>query len=405
MTQDFNNQNNNLISNNQTALNQQPTNNINRQMSFNHPAQPNNVIPNSPKKNNLGLLAGIVILVVAVIVGCILIFGGESKSKTQSEEEKQKENIKPITYLNPSTVNVTDKLAITLEQSSENGKGVLFGISDKGAAENLKIGDHYLGNNIFMVSTYDKNDEFSVKYNDINFAFELESQYYVKNENTETLDGDQIVYKENNYIVTSNNINSYTLYYLFDEKYYNSYDDNKKTGTWSIINISFPATLEKAKERIKEIENNMDVCIYNKKDGYNSCLQNQKDKNYKHLSDVLVDTLMDYNLYVDSYENIKYIDNAEITFQKYVTFDGIDEDDYTEFEMNFYTNDLNETEVTQKTTLNGKEVKITKYHSLYYANFPQESGYLKMLIDLPYGVEENDENVIKSITETFSKTK
>jgi len=136
MTQDFNNQNNNLISNNQTALNQQPTNNINRQMSFNHPAQPNNVIPNSPKKNNLGLLAGIVILVVAVIVGCILIFGGESKSKTQSEEEKQKENIKPITYLNPSTVNVTDKLAITLEQSSENGKGVLFGISDK---EPLKI--------------------------------------------------------------------------------------------------------------------------------------------------------------------------------------------------------------------------------------------------------------------------
>ncbi len=410
MNQDFNNFNNqnNNMNYNQPAFGA-PVNNFNQQAPNTFGQPQNNMGAQPPKKNNLPLIIGIAVAVVAVIVVCVLALGGDSKSEKKKEEEKAKANLKEITYFNSSSKNETDKLILSLEQSSESGKGLLFAIDKKGIAKNLKGDSYSLENDALYISKYSKHDEFSIAFNDSNFIFELESEYYVKDENGETLDSQPIVYKENNYIVTENNIDSYTLYYLYDESYYNSYSDDEKRGTWSLIHISFPETLDAAKARIKEIENNMDICIYNKKDGYDNCVtadgKKINYKKYKHINDVLVDTLIDYDLYVDSYENITQLKSGEIYVEKYIELEGVDNDYNTEFEIEFDSYDVDAEKVVATSKLNGNDVKFRKPYSLHYANIKTKHGYIEMLVNLPYGAEESNENAIKVLEETFKKTK
>ena len=410
MNQDFNNFNNqnNNMNYNQPAFGA-PVNNFNQQAPNTFGQPQNNMGAQVPKKNNLPLIIGIAVAVVAVIVVCILAFGGDSKSAKKKEEEKAKANLKEITYFNSSSKNETDKLILSLEQSSETGKGLLFAIDKKGIAKNLRGDSYSLENDELYISKYSKHDGFSIAFNEENFIFELESEYYVKDENGETLDSQPIVYKENNYIVTENNIDSYTLYYLYDESYYNSYSDDEKRGSWSVVHISFPDTLDEAKERIKEIENNMDICIYNKEDGYDNCLtadgKKINYKKYKHIKDVLVDTLIDYDLYVDSYENITQLKSGEIYVEKYIQLEGVDNDYNTEFEIEFGSYDVEESKVVATSKLNGKEVKFTKPYSLHYANIKTKNGNIEILVNLPYGAEESNENAIKVLEETFKKTK
>lgn len=409
MNQDFNNPNfnnqNNNMNYNQPSFGT-PVNNFQQPVPNNMNNNLNQMPNQQPKKNNLPLIIGIAVAVVAVIVVCVLAFGGDSKSEKKKEEEKA--NLKEITYFNPSTKNETDKLLLSLEESSESGKGILFAIDKKGISKNLKGDYSSLENDVIRVSKYSKHDEFSVYYNETNFIFELESESYILEENEEILGYDLIVYKENNFIVTENNIDSYTLYYLYDETYYRDYED-EKTGTWSVIHISFPETLEDAKARIKEIENNMDICVYNKKDGYDNCTtatgKKIDYKKYKHINDVLVDSLIDYDLYVDSYENITQVKSGEVFVEKFIQLDGVSNNYNTEFEIEFDSYDVDPEKVVATSKLNGNDVKFRKPYSLHYANIKTKYGYIEMLVNLPYGAEESNENAIKVLEETFKKTK
>ena len=143
MNQDFNNFNNqnNNMNYNQPAFGA-PVNNFNQQAPNTFGQPQNNMGAQVPKKNNLPLIIGIAVAVVAVIVVCVLVFDGDSKSSKKKEEEKAKANLKEITYFNSSSKNETDKLILSLEQSSETGKGLLFAIDKKGIAKNLR-GDSY----------------------------------------------------------------------------------------------------------------------------------------------------------------------------------------------------------------------------------------------------------------------
>lgn len=410
--QNYNNQNNNMMPNNQPVFGTPVQNNFNQPMPNNFGQPQNNMVMNEPpKKNNLPIIIGIAVAaVVIIVVACVFIFGGNSEDKKKKEEEKKTQaNIKEITYFNASSKKETDKLLLSLEGYSPNSKGLLFGINKKGVSKIFKGDSYSLSNDVISISQYDFDNEFSIYYNDTNFIFELESEYYVKDENGETLDDQPIVYRENNYIVTENNIDKYTLYYLYDEMYYNSYNDDEKSGSWSVIHISFPETIDAAKARIKEIEENIDICIYDQKEGYDSCTtatgKKMDYKKYKHIRDVLVDTLIDYDLYVDSYENITDVDSGEVIVEKYIALDGVSSDYNTEFEIEFDYGDIDPEKVVATSKLNGNDVKFRKPYSLHYANIKTKHGHIEMLVDLPYGAEESNENAIYVLEETFKKNK
>lgn len=389
MNQDFNNlnQNTNDVQTNQPVYENQTY------TTLEQPIQQNNI--GSPKKFNFGLIAGIGAVAIAAVVGSVLIFGGGDKTN-DSSNGKNNEKVKDIVYFNKESINVTDKVGFTIDL---NNKSVFFGIEGKGIANNLKGDSYYLNNDLLTLSSYYSKDELSIQLNKEYFNLELETVKYEKNETGEYVDNNQIVYKEGNYFVVTNNINSYTLYYLFEENYY---------GQWGTLLISFPDTLDSAKQIITKIKSNVNICIYDKNASSDNCLTDDGKsinyKEYKHINDVLIDSLKEYNLYLDSYEDIYKVDNGDIKIVKEINYEGLDIDDETRFEIDF-NNTLNPDEVVTTSELNGQKVQYRKPYSLYYAYLEKDSKYTEIYIDLPYGVDETDENAKNVMIETFSKTK
>lgn len=422
MNQDLNNLN-------QTNFNSQDSNNVN-QTNFNNQIN-NGVIQtgelynqnvnenstlyssdpimneNKPsKKNNLPIIIAVVVSIL-VVVGLLFGFGGKSKSNSEKGEVNKSGELKKITYFNSSTKNEKDKLFLSYDALTENGIGIIFAIDEKGVANNLKGDGYSFGNGVFSLDQY-KSDQLVGTINNFNFYFNLELEKYEKNNNEEKLADGLIIYTDGNYVITENNIGSYSLYYKYDETYNKYSTEEQKWGSWYVIRLDFCDSLEEAKEVIEEIENHMDICSYDVEEGFNSsvCVSGKllNYKEYKNIDDVLVDSLADYGLYVNSYKNISFVDNGELVVKNHVALTGVD-DSETEFEIEFEAQELKPEQIITTTKLNGKQVQIRESYSLYYATIKTDLGYIEMLVDLAYGADETKENVIKALTDTFKNTK
>jgi len=428
MNQDFNNQNNNMQNNqpvfgnpiennsNQSTQNNQPVFGNPVENNTNPPTQNNNNNNNinmQPKKNNLPIIIG-AIAVIAIIVGCIFIFGGEksqtkTNTNTNSNEEIKEKPLKPIKYYNSKSIKTTDKIAFNLEYSYSSKKGIFFGIQGKGVANNLNGDSSFFENDVIAITRYLLNDEVSIYYNEESYLFEIERGEYSKDSAGEYFDEEPIVHKENNYFITKNIIDSYTLYYLYEEDYNEIYQDGINEKVWYTVLISYFDTVEEAKSKMKKIDSNIDICTYDKSVGYDNCLSSNGSKidieNYKHLNDVLIDSLMDYDLYIDNYNDITELKYNEVYIEKKLDLEGAVEDSITRFEIEFDSDPIDNEDVVFTSTLNGKEVKFEKPYSAYYANIKNGSNYIEIYINLSSGAEVSEENVIKALEKTFSKSK
>lgn len=394
MNQNFYNQ---FQNNNSSSFNN--SNGVNQNTQSNIESKP-------PKKTNFILIAIAVVAVISIVTGSILMFSGDSKSSDKNSGN-DKQNIKEITYFNENKSN--DSIGFNLEQSINTKKGVFVGIKGEGISSNLEFDITMLQNDVLDFNQYSKGDLLSITYDDEYYNFDLEGDSYLKDNEGEFLDNDSIVYKDGNYFVTETSIDKYLLYYLYEEVYYDGFRDGKTHGYWYAFSISFFDTIDEAKDKIDKIREVVDICIYDKEEGLDNCITEDGKsidyKEYKYVKDVLVDFLIDYNLYVDSYENITQTKYGEINIEKYINLEGTDEDDLTKFEISFETGTLESKEGDVKDTLNGKEIIIRESNGSSNVYINQGNSYIKIRINLPYNVENSVEIIKEVLNDAFSKTK
>jgi len=389
--------------NNSTVNNQVPVN-LNNGGPYSSEYKP-------PKKRNIGIIVVVVIAVIAIGIGCFFIFGGKSKSESNNNDNNnENKDFKSIVYLNEEN-NSKDSLFFELQSSSNNGKGVFFGITGKGVANNLKFDSYSLFNSMMEINDYDPEDKVSFYYNEEYFNFELESAHYMKDSTGEYFDENSIVYKDKNFFVIETNIDNYLIYYLYDDdKYYFADDDDEVTHReWKALDIFFCDSIDEAKENISNIRDNIDICVYDKNDSFNNCItedgQKINYKEYRYIKDLIIDSLKNYNLYLNSYEDIVLMGHDGLQIETYVEFEDIDEDDLIEFELSLRDYQYDEEDYKQSIMLNGSKLPVSVGDYLCMVALTQQNGYINVYVNLPYDVERNIENIQKAFQESFSKTK
>lgn len=435
------NQDNNQILNkpnqtNKPALSNEPT--------PDEPEIKHKLEPNKPKKSDYIIISIIAIVIIGLITAiCIFAIRDYSESKANEKEnsiekentdtdkqpeEPPKEEEKPvekkepiveeeedqtntpqkqITYYNASTLTVTDKLAFTLESPTSHGNGVLIGLSGKNIAQNLKGDSLYLKNEFISISTYNRN-ELSLTYNQEPIKFQLSKEKYKKDNSGEYLNDQLILYKDKNFIIVkgnrleNNEISPYNLYYYYGI-------DNTDPNIWELVYLVTGNTTDDLKRIINAMRQDITLCVYDKKTGPSNCITESNEKidynTYKNFNDVLIDSLIDYNLYIDNYESITSFSSGRLEMEKYINLDGAIGNDKVEYHITFSNCSTTTEELELITTLNGSDFKLAKPYYSYTGYLTTTSGCSKILIVLPSGVDINTNNAMKVVRITFSKTK
>ncbi len=325
----------------------------------------------------------------------------------EEEEDQTNKPQKTITYYNASSLAVTDKLAFTLESSTSQGKGVLIGFSGKNIAQNLKGDSLYLKNEFISISTYNRS-ELSLTYNQAPLKFQLSKETYKKDNSGEHLNDQLILHKDKNFIIVkgnkieNNEHNPYSLYYYYGI-------DNTYPNTWDLVHIATGNTIDDLKRIINGMRQDFTFCSYDKKTGPSNCITESNKKinynDYKNFNDVLIDSLIDYNLYIDNYEYITSFSSGRLELEKYIYLDGSIGNDKVKYHITFPNRSVEDEEVRLITTLNGSDFKLTKPYNSYTGYLTTANGCTKILIALPSGVDVNTNNAMKVVRITFSKTK
>ena len=151
------------------------------------------------------------------------------------------------------------------------------------------------------------------------------------------------------------------------------------------------------------------ICSYDLKTGPSNCVTESNQKinynEYKNFYDVIIDSLIDYNLYIDNYENITSFSSGTLVLEQYIYLEGSIGNDKVKYHVSFPTCSANNEDVKVKTTLNGSDFKLTKPHNSYTGYLTTTNGCPKILIVLPSGVDVNNDNAMKVVRITFSKDK
>jgi len=329
------------------------------------------------------------------------------KTIIEEEEDQSNEPQKTITYYNASSLSVTDKLAFTLESSTVQGNGILIGFSGKNIAKNLKGDSLYLKNEFISIKTYNKR-EVSLTYNEIPFEFQLSKATYKKDNSGEYLDDQLILHKDKNFIIVkgnkieNNEYNPYSLYYYYGI-------DNTYPNTWDLVHLENGSTIDDLKRIINALRQDFTFCSYNQKTGPSNCITESNKKinynNYKNFNDVIIDSLIDYNLYIDNYEYITSFSSGRLELEKYIYLDDAIGNDKVKYHITFPACSTEIEKVELITTLNGSDFKLAKPYNSYTGYLTTPNGCPKILIALPSGVSVNPNNAMKVVRITFSKTK
>ena len=248
----------------------------------------------------------------------------QPKPIIQEEEDQTNEPQKTITYYNSSALSVTDKLAFTLDTSTPQGNGILIGFSGKNIAQNLKGDSLYLKNEFISIKTYRKT-ELELTYNQIPLKFYLKKETYKKDNSGEYLSDQLTIHKDKNFIIVKrnkieNNENEpYNLYYYYGI-------DNSEPNLWDLVHIRTGSSIEDIKRTINAMRQDFTICSYELKTGPSNCITESNKKinynAYKNFNDVLIDSLIDYNLYIDNYEYITSFSSGRLELEKYIYLDG-----------------------------------------------------------------------------------
>ena len=292
-------------------INNQPNTNINN--NFTQPSTNYNSMPTNkpPKKFNVGLIAGIVVGVVAIVIGGILLLGNNNKDNDSSSNNKNfSGNAKLVkTYNNISTyINAGDLNQVDFNADNKvidiNGNVVV----DADITQRTYLGDGYFAikksNNISIrknnqeIFTFTYNGDIAYKNNVLYYTSSIDNQKYVvaydlkdkkelwknKGENPFVLENDNIVVKSysNAY---GNNYNSYGIidkngnviatadkdtnvyptatdyYYKVSNNKVEIYNGTSKVNNYSLetkdkVYYSFVSSLSNGMFVIKEYDNN-----------------------------------------------------------------------------------------------------------------------------------------------------
>ena len=400
----------------------------------------NKLEPNKPKKSDFVVIYVIATIIIGLIIG-VCVFGvkeysnykenhktndkvndkGSNVEETPKEETRpieQKEPIfekeedqtnkplKEITYYNKSSRTITDKLAFTLG-STEQNKGILIGITGKGIAQNVKGDSVYLKNEFISVSEYSING-LSLTYKQTNFKFRLVREVYKKDKSGEYLSDQLILYKDKNYIIVkgnkieNNDHYPYSLYYYYDT-------DKNQTNMWDLIYITEGSTVDDLKVYINGMRQDFAICSYDMKTGPSNCITDSNQKinynEFKNFNDVIIDSLIDYNLYIDSYERITSFSSGNLVLEQYIYLEGSIGNDKVKYHVSFPKCSAPNADIKVKTTLNGSDFKLTKPYTSYTGHLTTPNGCTEIIIVLPSGVDKNNDNAMKVVRITFSKDK
>lgn len=334
----------------------------------------------------------------------------EEDSKTIIEEEEDQSNkpLKTITYHNPASINVTDKIAFIFKNYSGHGKDFLIGFSGKDIAKNLKGDSLYLKNEHIVIKDYIRNSKIEITYKQAPLKFQLYSEGYKKDKTGEYLSEQLILYRDKNFIIVkgnkieNQNHSPYNLYYYLGVDSYNS-------NQWNLILLSNGNSIEDLKTAINAMRRDFVFCTYDKSKDPTNCITESNQKinynSFKSFDDVLIDSLIDYNLYIDNYEYIARFGSGTLEVEKYIPLPGAIGNDKVRYHITFPACDPITEKVKLITTLNGSNFKLTKPYNSYTGYLNTTNGCPKILIVLPSGVDVNTGNAMKVVRITFSKTK
>lgn len=402
--------------------------------------------PNKPKKSDyviIYIIAAIVIILISAIV--VTFINSDSSSKPvdkensveiennekeeekeelpKEEQEEEEENSNPvieeeedqsnkppkiITYYNQASINVTDKIAFTFKNYSGNGKDFLIGFSGKDIAKNLKGDSLYLKNEYIAIKEYTKNNKIELTYYQNPLKFQLFNEGYKKDKTGEYLSEQLVLYRDKNFIIVkgnkieNQNHSPYNLYYYLGVDSYNS-------NQWNLILLSNGNSIEDLKTAINAMRKDFVFCTYDKSKDPTNCITESNQKinynTYKNFDDVLLASLIDYNLYIDNYEYITSFSSGRLEMEKYIELPGAIGNDKVRYHITFPACAPITEKVKLITTLNGSNFKLTKPYNSYTGYLNTTNGCPKILIVLPSGVDVNTENAMKAVRITFSKTK
>ena len=369
-----------VFSNNFASFEETPQNN-NINYSENvvqaEPVTNNNTV--KPNKRKLGLIIGIISVIVIAVVG-LLIF---KLNSGEGDFSLKLNSSKPQTYLNKSQ-KTNNKIGFLMKYGDDE---IFIGLSLPGVSENLQGSDFNFYNNKATFTEAHKG-RIALKYGDIYYNYDTESDYYEKDNknNIETLEERKIVYNKDNYYVKYLEYsNDYELVYKYNEMYTTSHAD-RETASWGLISIGYFNNLEEAKAKIDKLSKELYVCSFSSQDTLDKC--NYKD--YRFISDIVLEMLNEYYLFVDSYNQIS-IKSHRVNVV----------DDNVEYSISFKSGNYNNFEGYTNFKVNNIDFYTKNTAVVYNIN---ENIMASIYVSLPYGVEKTEENVISAFTKTFSKS-
>lgn len=396
---------------------------------------------NPPKKKDIAIVMIIAFLVLGLVLAIIFSTLSDTEKDSNKEENKEvkeeidnKEEIpeendeekeeeiedekeddpitdddknktpKTITYYNNQSIKVTDKIAFTLDKGTTTGNAVLIGMKESNISSNFKLDSIYLKNEYLEVKDYNLSRKLEFNYKKAPIRFELNTETYRKDSTGEYLGNQLILHKDKNFIIIKgnkqpvNNDEPFSLYYRYGQS----------NNNWDLLFLGTGLQLTEMKSRIQGIRTDFDICTYDKTKGPSTCMTESNQKmnynEYKNFYDVVIDTLIEYGLYVDNYKNITEMNVGTIYIEKYIYLEGANGNDKARFLISYHPSTKEIPKVILKTKLNGYELKLTKPYNSHDGYLETPNGCLKILTVIPSGAPKTEDNAIKLIYDTFSKS-
>lgn len=361
----------------------------------------NNYVEQQPTSNDIkppflkiGLIVGGIVLAIIALV--IVLTGKDNKSENKTNSILQNGKLKEQVFLNQNQ-KTENKLSIIINRDDEDDDANVFiGVNLKGISKDLEYSMIGIRND---AARFTSSLEFN--YDDGFYDFGTESENYsTKNNKTmEYIDGNEVLFKSNGYYIANTNIDKVTLYYKYDSFKRDDFD-GEKSEYWYLFRFGFYDDIETAKEKLAKIEKELKICTYTNEEGIDNCKDYNGQiidyKEYRHLGDMVINLLKEYDLYAPSYKDVRLSRDGVIVYSK-------PEDSNGEFvfTINAKQQEFVNKEDYKNFKLDGKDFYISDNRIMYESN-----DYLVgIYVSVPYGVENTEENIIKEFTRVFSKYK
>lgn len=276
-----------------------------------------------------------------------------------------------------------DGLAFIIKHDYNYTNNVFIGIKGAGIASDLTVGTTFYSNDSLMLSAAE-DDSVSFHLNSVYYNFEVESLNYATQDGktVELIDNQFVEYKDDNYYVTTTNIDKFQLLYKFDENPWDDTDAGEAVANWDVLKMGYYDSIDEAIAKLNEYKETLYIATFT--DDETVEVVNYQD--YTCVNDLIMKIMNDNALFVDSYDMITF-DGGEITVTK---------DDY-KFEIEIDDGSYSLSDNTSF-MLNGIEAFVDGN----YVKYTVGDRKVKIYVSMPYDVEKVDSNVIKAILDVFS---